>query len=206
MLFALVAAVATALSAYAATGALFPGDLRIMHRLQATPGGGGIASAADVVYLARYPLMAAVAAFAAWRRRLDLVLAAALVMLALSLNPVLKDVIDRARPALSDGVTLREHASGSGYPSGHSMSIALLSGYTAVAGWQMLPRFAAALGCAIECGTILLIGWMRIYNGAHWPSDVLGGWTIGLALLWICLSVASRVAARGTTAAAGRRR
>jgi undecaprenyl-diphosphatase len=34
---------------------------------------------------------------------------------------------------------------------------------------------------------ILTIGFARIYDGAHWPSDVLGGYLIGL--IWLGLSI-----------------
>ena len=190
-IFAASALIAVALSAYAATGRLAPGDLRITHDLQATPGGGTLAAAAEAIYLARYPLTALVAAYAAWRRRPALVLAAVFVLLALALNPLLKDLVDRPRPSAADGVIIREHASGTGYPSGHSMSIALLSGYSAVVGCRLLPRAVAVAGVIVETAIVLLVGWMRVYNGAHWPSDVLGGWTIGLALLFVCFAVAS---------------
>jgi undecaprenyl-diphosphatase len=191
---AVAGALAMALSAFAATGQLLPGDLRIMHDVQKTSGGAALAATADVLYFVRFPLTALAAAFAASRRRLDLVLAAVLVLLALALNPALKEVIDRARPSAAEGVVERAHAGGSGYPSGHAMSIALLSGYGAVAACQLMPRVAALAAVSAEIVTILLVGWMRVYDGVHWPSDVAGGWLIGLLLLFVCLALADRIA------------
>jgi len=190
----LLAMLAAALSAYAATGELLPGDLRLTHDLQETAAGATLATAADAVYLARFPITAVVAAFAASRRRLDLVLAAVLVLLAIALNPVLKDAVDRARPSVADGVAVRAHPGGSGFPSGHAMSIALLSGYGAVAAWRLLPRVQALAAIVAEGATVLLVGWMRVYDGVHWPSDVLGGWAIGLLLLAVCVALADGIA------------
>jgi len=35
---------------------------------------------------------------------------------------------------------------------------------------------------------ILLIGFSRIYLGFHYPTDVLGGWSMGLCVLTVFLS------------------
>ena len=36
---------------------------------------------------------------------------------------------------------------------------------------------------------ILLIGFSRIYRGAHWPSDVLGGYALGGAYYFLVTAV-----------------
>jgi len=36
---------------------------------------------------------------------------------------------------------------------------------------------------------IALIGWDRVYDGAHWPSDVLGGYATGATLLIFAVSM-----------------
>ncbi|MFB5085302.1 phosphatase PAP2 family protein, partial [Symbiobacterium thermophilum] len=32
---------------------------------------------------------------------------------------------------------------------------------------------------------VFLIGFSRLYIGVHWPLDVIGGWAIGLVVLWL---------------------
>ncbi len=33
----------------------------------------------------------------------------------------------------------------------------------------------------------LAVGSTRPYLGVHWPSDVIGGWTLGLIAVWIAI-------------------
>ncbi len=54
-------------------------------------------------------------------------------------------------------------------------------------------RHAGALACL---ALILLTGYGRILVGAHWPSDVLGGYLWGGLLLLLALRVAGTVAER----------
>lgn len=103
------------------------------------------------------------------------------------LNSSAKHFFDRDRPdeRLRDRAVLEANKS---YPSGHSMGSAIGYGmlaYTLILGerrrWLriLLPLLCAAV--------VLGIGFSRIYLRAHWFSDVIAGWTIGVCWLFFCL-------------------
>lgn len=97
----------------------------------------------------------------------------------LSLNPTMKYLLNRDRPAL---FPLRGIYNWASYPSGHAiLTIAL---YFTVAlllrrrwGWRW--PFAVAAGVlALNCAS-------RLYLAVHWPTDLIGGLLIGLTWLWL---------------------
>jgi undecaprenyl-diphosphatase len=49
---------------------------------------------------------------------------------------------------------------------------------------------------AALCALIVAIGWSRLALGAHYATDVLGGYLLGGAWLCLALAVRSRLAAR----------
>jgi undecaprenyl-diphosphatase len=109
----------------------------------------------------------------------------------LVLSSVLKYLIDRPRPELAppDVFTFT-----SSFPSGHSMMSAVIYLTLAALVARLMERRRLklyALGIAI-CLT-LLIGASRIYLGAHWPSDVLAGWSAGAAWALLCWLIARRI-------------
>lgn len=95
--------------------------------------------------------------------------AAVLLTVSTGLNVVLKLFLHAPRPFWGHP-GLRGHVSeGSfGMPSGHAQNAVVAWGYAA--GVWGLPMIA-------------LIGYSRIYLGAHSPGQVLAGWLIGLAVL-----------------------
>jgi undecaprenyl-diphosphatase len=68
------------------------------------------------------------------------------------------------------------------FPSGHAMMSALvyLSLAAMLAGVQTDARVRIYIVTVAVC-VVLLIGTSRIYLGVHYPTDVLAGWSVGLA-------------------------
>lgn len=185
-----LAALALALSLYAAfPGALLPGELAFARWVQDTPGGDTLEKLAAWTHALRYPLFVAAALFALRMRRFDLFVAGVIVVAALALNPLLKELVGRERP-LATELTLREQAQANGYPSGHVHGVVLLFGYAAVVAAAGLPRAWAALAAALCAAGVAFVGWERVYDGAHWPTDVIGSVAIGGAVLFGAVAVA----------------
>ena len=98
-----------------------------------------------------------------------------------------KIFLDRDRP----GPELRAdvvHERNKSYPSGHSMSSIVgygILGYVLLLQIRCWRRRLAAV--VILPALVLAIGFSRIYLRAHWFSDVVGGFVIGLSWLCLCL-------------------
>ncbi|MBA3414908.1 MAG: phosphatase PAP2 family protein [Chloroflexia bacterium] len=190
---------AIALSLAAMRDDPFPGDLSIILAVQAPEAPILDSLAWALTRLGRFLPMAAIGGVVAalvWRRGASndaaVVVAATLLY---PLNWFLKALIDRERPA--DGAAgVFERASGLGFPSGHAFGAMLLFGTMAIlAASRIGPRMRRATVVAGCLGLALAIGWSRVRLGAHWPSDVLGGWLwgAGFALLLLVFDAFERV-------------
>ena len=99
------------------------------------------------------------------------------------LNLLLKLLFQRARPHVEPAYLLPRPGSLS-FPSGHTMGSAGVLGSLAVVVRVLRPRRAVWLSIAVLSAlTILGVALSRIYLGAHYPSDVLGG--LFAAASWI---------------------
>jgi len=201
-----------------------PGDIRLARWLQAHP----IPFADPLTdftndYLSGTPLTVAGIALATALLAARRTEAALLIVLATALrstNSLLKALFDSPRPT-PDLIHVTEQAPGPGFPSGHAMGALLLLGALASLLWTRAapsgsprgpwPRDAVRLlrrmATVVCVALILLTGYGRIHTGAHWPSDVLGGYLWGTALLALAIRVvglvAGRPSPRGTRAARG---
>jgi len=95
-----------------------------------------------------------------------------------------KYIVRRPRPDLWSLATIPANYS---FPSGHALITVAVYGTIAYFLAEHYPQKRRLI--YICCGIFLfLIGFSRIYLGLHWPTDVVGGWTIGfllfLALIW----------------------
>ncbi|MEP6912793.1 MAG: phosphatase PAP2 family protein, partial [bacterium] len=110
------------------------------------------------------------------------------------LNAVLKIAFNRHRPSFNDSVG---HLASYSFPSGHTMAATVLYGALAAFAihqlkdwrWRVLSVLLASL-------MIILIGFSRIYLGAHYLSDVLAASAEGLAWLALTLTAVETIRRR----------
>jgi undecaprenyl-diphosphatase len=82
---------------------------------------------------------------------------------------------------------------GTGYPSGHALTAATLALGLSVIAWRHIPSRGLAIAVIVVLiGLGLLVGWARIWSGAHWPSDVVGGYLFGVATVAIGVILLNR--------------
>lgn len=99
------------------------------------------------------------------------------------LNTFLKDLFHTPRLTAEQVRFMAVPPDGSyAFPSGHTQNAAVLWSYLA-GHYRRWPLIVAAVIL------IPLVGLSRIYRGAHWPVDVLGGMAIGIGLVWLALTI-----------------
>ena len=93
---------------------------------------------------------------------------------ALLTNVFLKNAVSRIRPydAVEAIVPLVEKLSDYSFPSGHTCA----SFASAFVYYRLLPRKYGVMTMVLA----VLIAFSRLYLGVHYPTDVLGGFLIGV--------------------------
>lgn len=103
-------------------------------------------------------------------------------------------LVGRTRPhgyeEIARTVTDVEAAS---FPSGHVMGAVMLYGLVFFLAREIRYRPLALAVQSFAMGIILVVGFARIWYGAHWPSDVLGAYALGGLLLVGILSTYQKV-------------
>jgi undecaprenyl-diphosphatase len=108
-------------------------------------------------------------------------------------NTPLKQATQADRPLADLGVHVTRDFAGYGFPSGHVYSDVLIFGAIAFVAPAIFGRTAGAAIRVTCVAIILMAGPARMVVGAHWPSDVAGGYLWGVAALCLCLALASRM-------------
>jgi undecaprenyl-diphosphatase len=120
-----------------------------------------------------------------WRRPWLLVGTAVAVVAADLLTTLVKHFVPRHRPFEHQlGPSERTHS----FPSGHTA--------TAFAGATMLAAYAPRYRVAFYV-LACLIGLSRLYNGVHYPTDVVAGAALGVVTALLLLGGARRRGRRG---------
>ena len=103
------------------------------------------------------------------------------------------EAIGRTRPPQADWA---HAASGYAFPSGHTTSSAIVAALFWVAlGRRALMRYWRVQGRLVAVAWAISVGVTRVYLGVHWPTDVVGGWLLTLALT-LAVTCAMAVPAR----------
>lgn len=135
------------------------------------------------------PMAVGIAIALAVARQFNLAAIAALAAVTRLLNGLLKQVLDSPRPT-SELVRVTEIADGLGFPSGHAMGSMLWYGALfVIAGRLIAVVWLRRLLQAAAIAVIIATGFGRIYSGAHWPSDVFGGYLWGLFFLLVVVAL-----------------
>jgi membrane-associated phospholipid phosphatase len=103
------------------------------------------------------------------------------------LNLILKSVFTRPRP---DFINAFYQETSYSFPSGHAMTSVFVYGAVAYLLGAYIPkrkgRYALYASAALLA---FLIGFSRLYLGVHYLTDVLAGWSAGIAWLFTCILV-----------------
>ena len=123
-----------------------------------------------------------------WQRLAEL--AAAVALATVTVDYVVKPLVDRHRPFTSipavDVITSRPHDAS--FPSGHAGNA--FAGAVVLA--RTLPAWQAAWWILAA-----LIAYSRIYVGVHYPADVIGGALIGALSAAVVLAASAALTRSG---------
>lgn len=110
----------------------------------------------------------------------------AAALIAVGIQKALKVSFHRARPDLELHLISQ---GGYSFPSGHSFTVLIFYGMVIFLCRRNIQnkRVSNLITILLSC-LIFAIGTSRVYLGVHYPTDVLGGWSLGLCILMIMIS------------------
>ena len=198
--WAALLAATIALTIFAAVADRAPGDRVLTGWIQSVDF-TGLDTLSDILFaLGLWPafvVVGTVMSLACWYARQRL--AAAFVLLALlsaASSALLKIIVARPRPP-EELVRVVGDPSGFSFPSGHVLGVVLLWGFVFYVTPQVVSHRRLALAVrTLALLVLLLIGLQRVYTGAHWPSDVIGGYLWGWLILAGIIQLYARLRGR----------
>jgi len=123
---------------------------------------------------------------ALWRAWKDVIFLLALLVLRLIATQT-KPLFESPRPT-ADLMEIHGSFSGSGFPSGHALTGMMMALGLSIIAWRWTRHQQVAMAVSVGLAVlVLLIGLSRIWSGAHWPSDVLGGYCFAVMIVAIAV-------------------
>jgi len=123
-------------------------------------------------------------AFVATRRWLPALALCMLPLAGLVNNTIRDSVIVRERPYGHEEILRTAgNIETSAFPSGHTLGAVLLYGLIIYLTRNCTSRRARLAIQSSAVAMILIVGFARVWYGAHWPSDVLGAYALGGLML-----------------------
>jgi membrane-associated phospholipid phosphatase len=105
---------------------------------------------------------------------------------------IVKPLVGRARPPATLWIG---HFTGSAFPSGHATQAVAFYAMAAIVVGARASNRRRAVAWALATAVGVIVGFSRLYLGAHWLTDVLGGYALGVA--WVALVTAVTLAVSG---------
>lgn len=192
----------------AETGTIFYFDweMRLMEWLQAHIGSSGIGVwlLSNLSFLGEQVLLVAIMGFLYWGLNKEFGKFVGVNILMVNVwNPMIKNIFLRLRPYFVPGYDVKllrlidssadpmdVAAQGYSFPSGHSSNA--VTAYGSLAGHEKKRKWLWVLAVAMP----LLVGFSRVFVGAHYPTDVLCGWLLGAVIVvlvpWLRRTIRSR--------------
>jgi undecaprenyl-diphosphatase len=133
----------------------------------------------------------------ATEKKAALIMALAMIIL-IPIGVLMKEIVARPRPFIPESEFILAADSKYAYPSGHSLIVAAGATVSVAVlyrnpSWKMK---AVSIALAVEAS---IVCFSRIYVGAHYPLDVLGGILLGLGISLLLLSYTSTIEKLQTT-------
>jgi undecaprenyl-diphosphatase len=132
-----------------------------------------------------------------------------LVLFCLPLGGVISEtfsrlIVQRTRPHVAELRRQSLNWEERSFPSGHVVGAILLYGLI----WYVAGRRIASAPLRrlvrFGCGAVIVLsGFNRVWGGAHWPSDVIGAYALGFALLAALILVSEWIEREATWVASG---
>ena len=171
----------------------FDWEMRLMEWLQTTIGSDGFGCwlLSNLSAFGEQFLLVAIMGFLYWGLNKEFGKYVGLNVLMVNVwNPMIKNVVMRLRPYFVPGYNVKllrlidENADamdiaaqGYSFPSGHSANAVVAYGSLAV--HEKKRKLLWALAVVLP----LLVGFSRVFVGAHFPTDVLCGWLLGVIVV-----------------------